>query len=202
MLPTSSVRGFSLCRFFTNLLQPSYSSSVRVGFRVISKSIKKKKKRRVWLHGVLVAGLRSSLQRSGPSAAAAGSLAVACGLSVAAHGIKFPDQVLYGLPWVGESCLTLCDPTDCSPPGPSVHGILQARTLEWVAYPFSRGSSRPRNRTGVSRIAGGFVTCWAPRDALWSPLGVSVLLPEMLTPNTMLLTTCPSSLPTVAARKS
>ena len=40
-----------------------------------------------------------------------------------------------------QSCLTLCDPTDCSPPGSSVHGILQARTLEWVAIPFSRGSS-------------------------------------------------------------
>ena len=40
-----------------------------------------------------------------------------------------------------KSCLTLCDPTDCSPPGSSVHGILQARILEWVAISFSRGSS-------------------------------------------------------------
>ena len=40
-----------------------------------------------------------------------------------------------------QSCLTLCDPMDCSPPGSSVHGILQARILEWVAIPFSRGSS-------------------------------------------------------------
>ena len=40
-----------------------------------------------------------------------------------------------------------CDPTDCSPPGSSVHGILQARILEWVAIPFSRGSSRPRDQT-------------------------------------------------------
>ena len=40
---------------------------------------------------------------------------------------------------VSQSCLTLCDPMDCSPPGSSVHGILQARTLEWVAIPFSRG---------------------------------------------------------------
>ena len=51
-----------------------------------------------------------------------------------------------------------CDPTDCSPPGSSVHGILQARTLEWVAISFSRGSSRPRDRTQVSCIAGGFFT--------------------------------------------
>ena len=46
---------------------------------------------------------------------------------------------------VSESCLTLCDPRDCSPPGFSVHGILQARILEWVAIPFSRGSSQPRD---------------------------------------------------------
>ena len=42
-----------------------------------------------------------------------------------------------------QSCLTLWNPTDCSPPGSSVHGILQARTLEWVAVPSSRGSSQP-----------------------------------------------------------
>ena len=55
-----------------------------------------------------------------------------------------------------ESCLTLCDPADCSPPGSSVHGILQAGILEWVAIFFSRGSSRPRDQTCVSRIAGRF----------------------------------------------
>ena len=44
---------------------------------------------------------------------------------------------------VAKSCLTLCDPMDCSPPGSSIHGILQARVLEWVAISFSRGSSRP-----------------------------------------------------------
>ena len=46
---------------------------------------------------------------------------------------------------VTQLCPTLCDPTDCSPPGSSVHGILQARILEWVATPFSRGSSLPRD---------------------------------------------------------
>ena len=60
--------------------------------------------------------------------------------------------------FVTQLCPTLCDPTDCSPPGSSVHGILQARLLEWVAVPFSRGSSRPRDRTQVSRIAGRFFT--------------------------------------------
>ena len=51
-----------------------------------------------------------------------------------------------------QSCLTLCDPTDCGLPGSSVHGILQARVLEWVVIPFSRGSSRPRARTWFSHI--------------------------------------------------
>ena len=55
---------------------------------------------------------------------------------------------------VAQLCLTLCDPMDWSPPGSSVHGILQARILEWVAISFSRGSSWPRDRTQVSRIAG------------------------------------------------
>ena len=55
---------------------------------------------------------------------------------------------------VAQSCLTLCDPVDCRPPGSSVPGILQARILEWVAISFSKGSSRPRDRTQVSRIAG------------------------------------------------
>ena len=51
---------------------------------------------------------------------------------------------------VAKSYPTLCDPMDCSPPGSSVHGILQARILEWVAISFSRGSSRPRDRTHIS----------------------------------------------------
>ena len=49
--------------------------------------------------------------------------------------------------------LTLCDPMDCSLPGSSVQGILQARILEWVARPASRGSSRPRDRIHVSRVS-------------------------------------------------
>ena len=57
-----------------------------------------------------------------------------------------------------QSCPTLCDPMDCSPPDSYVHGILQARILEWVAMPSSRGSSQPRDRTQVSKTAGGFFT--------------------------------------------
>ena len=57
---------------------------------------------------------------------------------------------------VAPSCLTLCRSMDCSPPGSSVHGILQARTLEWVAISFSRGSSGSRDHTWGSCIAGRF----------------------------------------------
>ena len=60
-------------------------------------------------------------------------------------------------------CLTLHDPMEYSPPGSSVHGILQARTLEWVTIPFSRGSSQPRDQTPVSCTAGRFFTVWATR---------------------------------------
>ena len=59
---------------------------------------------------------------------------------------------------VSQSHPTLCDPLDCSPPGSPVHGILQARILEGVAMPSSRGSSPPRCHTYVSCIAGGFFT--------------------------------------------
>ena len=59
---------------------------------------------------------------------------------------------------VTQSYPTLCHPVDYSLPGSSVHGILQARILEWVAISFSRGSSQPRDRTQVSSIAGGFFT--------------------------------------------
>ena len=59
---------------------------------------------------------------------------------------------------VAQSCLILCDPIDYRLPGSSVHGILQTRILEWVAVPFSRGSSQPRDRTQVFHIAGGFFT--------------------------------------------
>ena len=55
-----------------------------------------------------------------------------------------------------QSCPTLCDPVDYSPPGSSIHGILQARMLKWVAIFFSRGSSWPRDQTPVSCIAGRF----------------------------------------------
>ena len=65
--------------------------------------------------------------------------------------------------------LTLCNPIYYT-----VHGILQARILEWVAFPFSRGSSQPRDRTQVSRIAGGFFTSWAT-GLFWERAKIQIL---------------------------
>ena len=65
------------------------------------------------------------------------------------------------------SCLTLCHPMDCSPPGCSVHGIFQVRILEYVAISFSSGSPQPRNRTHISffsALVGGFFTSWVTRQ--------------------------------------
>ena len=59
---------------------------------------------------------------------------------------------------VTQWCWILCNPIDCSPPGSSVHGILQARILEWVAISFCSWSSQSRNRTQVSSLAGRFYT--------------------------------------------
>ena len=65
---------------------------------------------------------------------------------------------------VTQSCPTLCDPMDCGRQHSSVHGIFQARVLEWVAISFSRGSSQPRGQTWVSRIVGRRFTIWATRE--------------------------------------
>ena len=79
-------------------------------------------------------------------------------LCILAHEVKV--EVL-----VAQSCPTLCDPLDCSPPGPSVHKICQARTLEWRAIPFLRGTSWSRDQIQVSHITGRFFTIWATREA-------------------------------------
>ena len=63
-----------------------------------------------------------------------------------------------------QSCPTICDPMDCSLPCFSVHGIFQARVLEWVAISFSRGSSRPRDWTQISRIVCRWFTIYATRE--------------------------------------
>ena len=88
---------------------------------------------------------------------------------------------------VAQSCLTLCNPMDYI-----VHGILQARIPEWVAFPFSRGSSQPKDRTQVSCIAGRFFTNWAIREALcasnWGQISFSCVIVHLsvwLSENTM-----------------
>ena len=73
---------------------------------------------------------------------------------------------------VAQSCPTLCDPINCSPPGSSVLGISQTRILEWVAFPFSRRSSQPRERTQVSHIAGRIFTVWVAKEAHINPLNL------------------------------
>jgi len=80
------------------------------------------------------------------------------------------------LPWtpcdpsllVTQSYSALCDPMDWNPPGSSVHGILQARILEWIAIPFYRESSRLRDQTRVSCTAGRFFAVWVTREAPWT----------------------------------
>ena len=84
--------------------------------------------------------------------------AVVSGAVGESHAPLLPVLVLKVKVRVAQSCPTLYYPVDCSPPGSSVHGILQARILEWVAMLFSRGCLRPRDRTQVSCTAGGFFT--------------------------------------------
>ena len=77
---------------------------------------------------------------------------------------------------VAQWCLTLCDAMDCSPPGSSFHGILQARIVEWITMLSSKGSSWPREWTQVSCIWGRFFTVWATRK-------VKILLPRCFISN-------------------
>ena len=82
---------------------------------------------------------------------------------------------------LAQSCLTLCDPMDCNPPGSSVHIILQASLLEWVAIPFSRGYSWPRVRNWVSHIAGSSLSLkpWGkPLEYYKAPLKISHFHPK------------------------
>ena len=97
-----------------------------------------------------------------------------------------------------ELCLTLCHPMDCSPPGPSVRGILQARTPEGVVIPSSRASSRPRDQTRISCITGRYFTT----EPLGKPSGLefsSAAQSDSLQPNELqhARPRCPSPTPRV-----
>ena len=78
---------------------------------------------------------------------------------------QYGKPILGGVCLVTQSCPTLCDPMDCGPPGSSVHGILQARILERVAMPSSRGSFQSKDRTQVAFTAGRFFTIWTTKEA-------------------------------------
>ena len=92
---------------------------------------------------------------------------------------------------VTQSCQTLCNPMDYSLSGSSVHGILQTRILEWVAFLFSRGSSWPRDRTWVSCTACRFFTIWAPRKPIVKVKSLSRVL-LFVTPWTIAYQASPS----------
>ena len=77
-----------------------------------------------------------------------------------------PQAIVVVVLLVAQLCPALCGPMDRSPPGSSVHGILQARILEWISIPFSRWTSWPRGQTQVSCIAGRFFTIWATGKTL------------------------------------
>ena len=94
----------------------------------------------------------------------------------------YPDEVKNTVRWprikkwqaagfmrseVSQSCLTFCNPMDCTLTGSSVHGIFQVTVLEWLAISFSRASSCPRFQTRVSHFAGSHFTLWAIREACW-----------------------------------
>ena len=100
---------------------------------------------------------------------------------------------------VAQSCLTLGDPVDCSLPGSPVHGIFQARILEWVAISFSRGSSPPKDRTLISCLVGGFFTIEPPLQPpqMFPMTGQGLQLPDSrilpqseLAPATLLWFSC------------
>ena len=89
-----------------------------------------------------------------------------------------------------QFCLTLCDPMDCSLPGSSIHGIFQARILEWVVISFSRRSPQPRDWTWVSCIVGRCFTIWAKQSLeKWTNPGVVIMdTPVKLVKSTVILT--------------
>ena len=104
-------------------------------------------------------------------------------------------SVLFVVVWL-LSCIWLCDTMDCTLPGFSVHGILQARILEWVSMPYSRGPSRLRDQTWVSCIAGRFFTTEQPGKLVYLDyklrdlyhIGVGSFHPPALTMKGPLLT--------------
>ena len=108
---------------------------------------------------------------------------------------------------VAQSSPIPCALMDCSPPDSTVHGISQARVLEWVAFPFSRGLSQPRDQTQVSCIAGRFFSIWASSEAQfflkgrskqWPPPPVATIMDQSVH-SQLLSSLTPSQLPSAFA---
>ena len=93
------------------------------------------------------------------------------------HSFFSPTQILMSAAFLSEwkslSCVQLCNSMDCT-----VHGILQARMLEWVSYSFSRGSSQPRYQTQVFHIAGRSFTSWATKEAAFLGVVLNTSYPQ------------------------
>ena len=87
--------------------------------------------------------------------------------SVTGPGVRMKISMWKCCCLLAQSCRTLYDPMNYNPPGSSVHGIPQARILEWVAVSLSRGSSLPRDQTRVSYIGRRILYLWATREARW-----------------------------------
>ena len=135
------------------------------------------------VHGILQAGIleQIAVSFSRVSSQPRGQTQVSCiaGRLLTIWAIREAHMWIYSLLWIISKwkvcvhakirplCLTLCDPVDCSPPGSSVHGILQSRILEWVVMPSSRRSSRPRDQT-----CGSSGSCLAGRFFATEPLGM------------------------------
>ena len=113
-----------------------------------------------------------------------------CSVNVDGQACFHPDEVKNTVRWpwtkkwqaarfmrseVSQSCLTLCNPMDCTLTGSSVHGIFQVTVLEWLAISFSRASSWPRFWTRVFHFAGSRFTLWATRKARWGLQKIQLL---------------------------
>ena len=160
--------GFTLCAFHTcqglmtfrmtiQLLQEGQATGAGLSTGPLSAGIALCQDRTVWRAG--------QQKEMGPTTAGPGNYTslthMASGNEWSTSALDPVDLILL---LVSQLCLTLCD-MDSTPPGSSVHEILQARRLEWVTIPFFRRNSWPRDWTWVSCIAGRFFTIWTTREA-------------------------------------
>ena len=99
------------------------------------------------------------------------------------HRSKIDSLKIHFQSEVTQSCLTLCDPMDCSLPGSSVHGIFQERVLEWVAISVSRVSSRTRDETHVFRLVSKMLYCVSHQGSLYFQIYLQINTINMIASN-------------------